>query len=79
MDEETGMTGRSPTKVVLWHVLGFLLAFFLAHWLRSFSLEPDPVLQGYLQIIVIHKDGLQQGDVFFSTMGEGVIKLPDSQ
>jgi diguanylate cyclase (GGDEF)-like protein len=51
MDEETGMTGRSPTKVVLWHVLGFLLAFFAAHWLRSFSLGPDPVLQGYLQVI----------------------------
>src|SRR6202795_406072 len=51
MDEETGMAGRSPTKVVLWHVLGFLLAFFIAHWLRPFSLEPDPVLQGYLQII----------------------------
>lgn len=51
MDEEMGMTGRSPTKVVLWHVLGFLLAFFVAHWLRPFSLEPDPVLQGYLQVI----------------------------
>jgi len=51
MDEEIGMTGRSPTKVVLWHVLGFLLAFFAAHWLRPFSLEPDPVLQGYLQVI----------------------------
>jgi diguanylate cyclase (GGDEF)-like protein len=51
MDEETGMTGRSPRRVVLWHVLGFLLAFFTAHWLRSFSLEPDPVLQGYLQVI----------------------------
>ena len=51
MDEETGMAGRSPTKVVLWHVLGFLLAFFIAHWLRPFSLEPDPVLQGYLQVI----------------------------
>jgi diguanylate cyclase (GGDEF)-like protein len=51
MDEDTGMTGRSPRKVVLWHLLGFLLAFFVAHWLRSFSLEPDPVLQGYLQVI----------------------------
>ncbi len=51
MDEKTGMTGRSPTKVVLWHVLGFLLAFFIARWLRSFSLEPDTVLQGYLQVI----------------------------
>jgi diguanylate cyclase (GGDEF)-like protein len=51
MDEETGMNGRSPTRVVLWHVLGFLLAFFIARWLRPFALEPDPVLQGYLQVI----------------------------
>jgi diguanylate cyclase (GGDEF)-like protein len=51
MDEKTGMLSRSPTKVVLWHVLGFLLAFFIAHSLRPFSLEPDPVLQGYLQVI----------------------------
>jgi diguanylate cyclase (GGDEF)-like protein len=45
------MTGRSPTKVILWHVLGFVLALFAAHSLRSFSLGPDPVLQGYLQVI----------------------------
>ena len=45
------MTARSPTKVVLWHVMGFLLAFLAARWLRSFSLGSDPVLQGYLQII----------------------------
>src|SRR5580693_271589 len=51
MDEKTGMTSRSPTKVVLWHVLGFLLAFFVAYWLRPVSLDPDPVLQGYLQVI----------------------------
>jgi diguanylate cyclase (GGDEF)-like protein len=51
MDEDIGMTARSPTKVVLWHVMGFLLAFLAARWLRSFSLGPDPVLQGYLQII----------------------------
>ena len=51
MDEDNGMTARSPTKVVLWHLLGLLLAFFAAHWLRSFSLGSDPVLQGYLQII----------------------------
>jgi diguanylate cyclase (GGDEF)-like protein len=51
MDEDNGMTARSPTKVVLWHVMGFLLAFLAARWLRSFSLGSDPVLQGYLQII----------------------------
>jgi len=51
MDEETRMNGRSPTKVVLGHVLGFVLAFLAAHWLRSVSLGPDPVLQGYLLVI----------------------------
>ena len=29
------MAGRSPTKVVLWHVLGVLLTFFVAYWLRT--------------------------------------------
>jgi diguanylate cyclase (GGDEF)-like protein len=51
MGEQTRMNGRSPTKVVLWHVLGFLLVLLAAFWLRPFSLEPDPVLQGYLQVI----------------------------
>jgi diguanylate cyclase (GGDEF)-like protein len=51
MGEETRMTGRSPTKLFLWHVFGFLLIFSLACWLRNFSLEPDAVLQGYLQVI----------------------------
>src|SRR5579863_8210179 len=51
MGEETRMTGRSPTKITLWHLLGFLLTFALACWLRTFSIEPDPVLQGYLQVI----------------------------
>jgi len=45
------MNGRSPTKVVLGHLLGFVLAFLAAHWLRSVSLGPDPVLQGYLLVI----------------------------
>ena len=51
MGEEPRMNGRSPTKIVLWHVLGFLLTLFIAYWLRPFPLEPDPVLQGYLQVI----------------------------
>jgi len=51
MAAETLMNGRSPTKVVLWHVLGFLLTFLVAFWLRPVSLDPDPVLQGYLQVI----------------------------
>jgi diguanylate cyclase (GGDEF)-like protein len=51
MGEEPRMNDRSPTKIVLWHVLGFMLTLFIAFWLRPFSLEPDPVLQGYLQVI----------------------------
>jgi diguanylate cyclase (GGDEF)-like protein len=51
MGEETLMNGRSPTKLFLWHVLGFSLTFLAAYSLRNVSLEPDPVLQGYLQVI----------------------------
>lgn len=51
MGGETLMSGRSPTKVVLWHILGFCLTFLVAFWLRPVSLQPDPVLQGYLQVI----------------------------
>jgi diguanylate cyclase (GGDEF)-like protein len=51
MGEEPRMNGRSPTRIVLWHVLGFMLTLFIASSLRPVSLEPDPVLQGYLQVI----------------------------
>jgi diguanylate cyclase (GGDEF)-like protein len=51
MGEQTDMTGRSPAKVLSWHVLGFLLTSFVAFWLRRITLEPDPVLLGYLQVI----------------------------
>ncbi len=51
MGGETLMNGRSPTKVVLWHILGFCLTFLVAYGLRPVSLQPDPVLQGYLQVI----------------------------
>ncbi|HKV23607.1 MAG TPA: GGDEF domain-containing protein [Candidatus Acidoferrum sp.] len=51
MDDMTRMSTRSPTKVLAWHVFGFLLIALLAYWVRPFSLAPDPVLQGYLQVI----------------------------
>ena len=51
MDGDSLMTGRSTTRLVLWHLTGFLLIFFAANTLRSFSVEPDSVLQGYLQVI----------------------------
>lgn len=51
MDGEPRMNGRSTTKLILWHITGFLLVLFAANSLRNFSLEPDSVLQGYLQVI----------------------------
>lgn len=51
MDEPTLTNGRSPANIFLWHVLGFLFIFLMAYSLRPVSLEPDPVLLGYLQII----------------------------
>lgn len=51
MGEETRVNGRSPTKLLLWHVLGFTSAGLAAYWLRAVALESDPVLQGYLQVI----------------------------
>lgn len=51
MDGDSLMNGRSTTKLVLWHVTGFLLVLFAANYLRGYSIEPDSVLQGYLQVI----------------------------
>lgn len=51
MDGDTRMNARSPTKVIFWHSLGFVVTFLAAYWLRPFSIDPDPVLQGYLQVI----------------------------
>ncbi|HYL62732.1 MAG TPA: GGDEF domain-containing protein [Candidatus Methylomirabilis sp.] len=46
------MNGRgSHIKLFLWHVAGFFLVLLAASWLRGFRLQPDPVLQGYLQVI----------------------------
>ncbi|HEX4546095.1 MAG TPA: GGDEF domain-containing protein [Candidatus Acidoferrum sp.] len=45
------MTGRSPRIVFLSHLGGFLFLLFAASWLRRISLEADPLLQGYLQVI----------------------------
>jgi diguanylate cyclase (GGDEF)-like protein len=32
------------------HASGFVVVFFLSMWLRAFSLQSDPILQGYLQV-----------------------------
>jgi diguanylate cyclase (GGDEF)-like protein len=43
-------SGRSSATTLLSSVSGLVLLFFLAMWLRIMPLQPDPVLQGYLQI-----------------------------
>ena len=35
---------------LLAHTAGFVLIFVAADWLRTSTLRPDPILQGYLQI-----------------------------
>lgn len=51
MDEDLSVNRPSTFKLILWHVIGLLLVLFAATSLRSVSLEPDSVLQGYLQVI----------------------------
>jgi diguanylate cyclase (GGDEF)-like protein len=41
---------RSYATPFLAHVSGFVVLFFLAMWLRVVPLQPDPILQGYLQV-----------------------------
>src|ERR1700682_4892223 len=40
----------SPLTALLSSAAGIVLLLFLAMWLRVVPLEPDPVLQGYLQV-----------------------------
>ena len=42
---------RSRTMVFLAHAAGFLFVIAAAYWLRRISIEPDPLLQGYLQVV----------------------------
>jgi diguanylate cyclase (GGDEF)-like protein len=41
---------RQHVRRLLVHGAGFVLVFVLADWMRSTALQPDPILQGYLQI-----------------------------
>ena len=50
MAEPTMMTSRSRVAPILASASGFILLFFFAMWLRVVPLEPDPVLQGFLQV-----------------------------
>ncbi len=43
--------GRSNTTIFLAHVGVFLFVVFAAYWLRRIALQPDAILQGYLQIV----------------------------
>jgi diguanylate cyclase (GGDEF)-like protein len=51
MGEISKINGRDPTTIFLAHLAGFLTIFLAAMWLRGFPLNPDPVLQGYVQVI----------------------------
>lgn len=44
------ISGRIGATSILPGIAGLVVLFFLAMWLRVVPLEPDPVLQGYLQI-----------------------------
>src|ERR1700758_3930266 len=50
MAESALMNSRSRIAPILASVSAFIALFFLAMWLRVVPLEPDPVLQGYLQV-----------------------------
>jgi diguanylate cyclase (GGDEF)-like protein len=50
MAESALITSRSRVAPILASVSGFIVLFFVAMWLRVVPLEPDPVLQGYLQV-----------------------------
>jgi diguanylate cyclase (GGDEF)-like protein len=45
------MNGRSRTAIFLAHAGGFLFVIVAALWLRRIVLEPDALLQGYLQVV----------------------------
>jgi diguanylate cyclase (GGDEF)-like protein len=51
MGEATITDRRGPGIVFFAHIGGFLVLLLAAYWLRRISLEPDTLLQGYLQVI----------------------------
>src|SRR2546427_9816524 len=42
---------RSNTTIFLAHFVVFLFVVLAASWLRRIALQPDAILQGYLQVI----------------------------
>jgi diguanylate cyclase (GGDEF)-like protein len=51
MSEVPVESSHSRAVILLSHAGGFLLVIAAAFWLRRIALEPDPLLQGYLQVI----------------------------
>ncbi len=51
MAERKSANGRRRAAILLPHVAGFLFVLLAAFWLRRIPLQPDPLLQGYLQVI----------------------------
>src|ERR1700704_6944440 len=51
MGEAPATNGRSNTAIFLAHFAVFLFVVLAASWLRRITLEPDAILQGYLQVI----------------------------
>ena len=50
MGELAEMVDRQNYRRLFLHLAGFVVVFVAADWLRAFSLRPDALLQGYLQI-----------------------------
>jgi len=51
MGQSSSSNARARATILLSHVGGFLLVTVAAFWLRHISLEQDPLLQVYLQVI----------------------------
>src|SRR5258705_9139356 len=51
MGETSFTNGRGNTRIFLAHFGAFLFVVLAASWLRRITLEPDAILQGYLQVI----------------------------
>src|SRR5436190_21857201 len=51
MGEAPLTQGRSNATLFLAHFSAFLCVVLAAYWLRRIALQPDAILQGYLQVI----------------------------
>src|SRR6202521_722863 len=51
MGEAPFNNSRSNSTIFLAHFGAFLFVVFAAYWLRRLPLQPDAILQGYLQVV----------------------------